>query len=210
MSTVLNTTPDQEAADAVLSVSLDEQQIQRIPFSMRSGQKVSEPFMITPSHPGIIRGKYQLPADAFPIDDVEYFVLNIDPKINVLLLTPPPMPMPDGQPPENADTFVKAALAAPLSADMGKNTDAAAIASALQVTSVPYQSVNEAMLAGADVVMLLNTPMPADLGLKLRKYCNSGGGLVIFPGENTVPGDYRANLFAKTAELGSISGPARL
>ena len=204
-ATVLNTTPDQ-AADAVLSVSLDDQQIQRIPYSLRSGQKVSESLIITPSHPGIIHGKYQLPADAFPTDDQLNFVLNIDPKINVLLLTPPPIPQPDG-PPENADTFVKAALAAPLSVDMGKTTDATAIAAALQVTSIPWQSATEPLLTNADVVVLLNVPMNQDLGTKLRKYASAGGGLIVFPGENIIPGDYRTYLFAKSTSLPNVAAP---
>ncbi len=196
-ATVVNTSKDRPK-DTTLSVMLDDQQVTQMNLSLQPGQRITRAVTLTPSKPGLLRGKFQLPADAFPDDDAYLFALNVAPKLNVLVVAPPPA-TPGA--PESADLFLRTALSAPLAAEWGDQTpvDTKKIASSLEVTAIPPASLTDALIANADVIMLSNVPLDATWGPKLRKFVETGGGLFIFPGPAVVPAPYNTYIFGSPA-----------
>lgn len=177
-------------ANTSLSVFLDNQQVTQVGFSLQPGQKTTRDISITPTKSGVIRGRFQLPDDAFAADNSYHFTLNVDAKLNVLIVTPA-FPPPPAEPP---DLFIRAALASPLEASMGAS-DERAIAQALSVSSVVYTAVSDAMLGSTDAVLLSGVPLDANLGPRLRRYVENGGGLFIMPGPAVDPAPYQIHLF---------------
>ena len=195
--------------DTTLSVFLDDQQVGQMNLSLQPGQKITRNITVTPTRSGLIRGRFQLPADAFPDDDTFLFSLNVRPKLNILLITPPSAAT-DKEPPQ---LFLRAAFEAPLnakSADKGTGApsapgaapspnaailaNAAALASSFELNHVLNTSVADAQLTAADVVILADVPMDATLAIRLRNFVTSGGGLFIFPGPSTNPALYNTLL----------------
>lgn len=187
--TVAHTVGDQPI-NTSLAVLLDDQQVTQLAFSLQPGQKITRSVTVTPTKPGVIRGRFRLPDDAFPADNNYHFTLNVDPRLKVLVVTPA-YPPPPAEPP---DLFIRAALASPLEARAGESSDRA-IAQALEVSSVVYTSLNDAMLDAADVVLLSNVPLDAALGARLRRYVTRGGGLFVLPGPAVEPLAYQQFLF---------------
>lgn len=190
--------------DTLLSVMLDDQQVSQIPLSLQPGQKITKAVTVTPTRAGTIRGRFQLPADAFPDDDAYLFCLNVEPKVSVVIATPPPAPPPAGA----ADLFIRTALKSPLAAETGQFNETQKIAASLDVTSVVSSALTDAMLTAADVVILADVPIDASLGPLLRKFVSAGGGLMIFPGAHVQPDACNANLLnpPAPAAAGAILG----
>ncbi|MCX5658139.1 MAG: VWA domain-containing protein [Planctomycetota bacterium] len=193
-ATVVNSSAT-KSADTVLSVFLDDQQVGQINLSLQPGQKVTRTIPLAPSRPGLVKGRFQLPADAFPDDDSFLFTLNVEPKLNVVIATPPPPPAP-GSP---SDLFIRRALTAPLEtrSTVGAVASLKPIAAALEINTVPFASLTDPMLAAADVLILSDVPIDAGLGPRLRRFVNEGGGLLIFPGPSVLPEAYGQFLFAE-------------
>ena len=108
-ATVANTSGDQ-TVDTVLSVVLDDEQIAQIDLTIPPGQKVTRPVYLTPTSAGIVRGRFELPADAFPDDDAYLFCLNVEPNVRVLVIAPA-----DGEDPaDRPNLYLRSALQSPL------------------------------------------------------------------------------------------------
>lgn len=193
-ATVVNSSAT-KANDTVLSVFMDDQQVGQINLSLQPGQKVTRTIPLSPTRPGLVKCRFQLPADAFPDDDSYLFTLNVEPKLNVLIASPPP-PAPPAIP---ADLFIRRALTAPLETRSTGGAVAALkpIAAALEINSVPFATLTDPMLAGADVLILSDVPMDAATGQRVRKFVADGGGLMIFPGPSVLPDTYAQFLFSE-------------
>lgn len=182
-------------ADTVLSVFLDDQQVGQINLSLQPGQKITRTVALTPARSGVIKGRFQLPPDAFPDDDSFLFTLNVEPKLNAVVVAPPPLPPPAGP----ADLFIRRALTAPLETRSSGSAVAALkpLAASLEITAVPPPALSDAILTAADVIILSDVAIDAALGTRLRKFVSDGGGLLIFPGPSVQPESYARFLFAQ-------------
>lgn len=210
-ATIVNTNPD-KPAETTLTVFLDDEQIAQYPLTLQPGQRLTRTLSVVPSRPGVIRGRFQLPADAFPDDDSFLFCLNVEPKLNVLLVTPPPQPsttLAFGQT-ETTDTFIRTALIAPLldaSGGVAKLTDTQKLAASLQITSLIHHSVTDQAITAADVIVLCDVPLDGGLALRLQRFVSEGGGLLVLPGPNTVVENFNLLLLQPPLPAGM---PARV
>ena len=188
-ATVLNSSTDRPA-DTVLSVLLDDQETDRIRMTVPPGQRVTRSFSITPTRAGVIRGRFRLPADAFPDDDEYLFCLNVEEKLTVLLVTGAKG---DARA-ERPDLYLAAALKSPQRARSSLAAEARRLAAAIEVTAIQDEKLTEAVLNAADVVLLADVPVDANRAKLLKEFLRTGGGMLILPGSHVSPDDYAAHL----------------
>jgi len=188
-ATVLNSSADRPA-DTVLSVLLDDQETSRIRMTVPPGQRVTRSFSVTPARAGVVRGRFRLPADAFPDDDEYLFCLNVEENLRVLLVTGAK----GDADVEKPDLYLSAALKSPQRARASLAAEARRLAAALDVTAVQHDKLTNAMLNAADVVFLADVPINADRAKLLTAFVRAGGGMFIFPGPQVSPEDYAAHL----------------
>ena len=181
-----------EATDTVLSVLLDDELVSQVNVSLQPGQRVTRSLSITPRHAGMIRGRFEVPADAFPDDDTFLFCLNVAEKLSVLVVTGPPGATSEERP----DLYLKAALASPRRARSGVATEEKRLAEALDVTAVGHAQLTDAMVAAADAIVLADVPLDAARGRMIRRYVEAGGGVFVLLGPHVNPDDYAKHLFA--------------
>jgi len=188
-----------ETAETVLTVTIDGKEQSRINLSLRPGERATRPISFTPRHAGIIRGTFALPADAFPADDTFLFCLNVQEGLTVAVVAPPAA----SDAAAGARLFLRAALESPRKADHLLSAADRQLAAALTVTELAAADVTLAALLPADLVILADPNLKADARAALRRYVESGGGLLLLPGAGTTP-DLCAELFtgagAGTAE----------
>ena len=200
----LDATADGANRDVPVSVWLDDELVARVPVTVRPDGPTTQQFAIVPPRAGILRGRLEIPTDAFPEDDVFQFVLNVEPRVGVLVIAPPNV-----QPLDDAALFVGTALAAPLEAlareragQGGEAESDAALARSLDVTVARADAVQERELKEADVIVLADACPTGDRLRWLRTRLEEGAGVVVFVGERL---DRRA-----FAELVTIEPPPPL
>ncbi|MAE63381.1 MAG: hypothetical protein CMJ18_03840 [Phycisphaeraceae bacterium] len=192
-STVVNTSKDEHAATA-LAVTIDGQREHRLHLALRPGEKVTQACTVTPRRAGLLRGHFDLPGDAFRDDDRFHFCLNVAPRIDTLIVTPQP-PSPEGQ---ASSLFLSTALRAPATAAFGQDVADRALAEAIAVRTVTPDKLDAAQLESADVAVLVHVPLDAERSAMLRRYVESGGGVLAIPGPGVDPATYHAGLLAPT------------
>ena len=186
---------DREAADTVLSVLLDDELVSQVNLSLQSSQRVTRSLSITPSRSGMIRGRFEVPADAFPDDDAFLFCLNVAEKLNALVVTGPP----GAKKVEKPGLYLRAALSSPRRVQSSAiGAEEQRLAEAIDVTTVRYDALTEAMLNAADTVILADVPLDAARGTLLRKYVRAGGGVFVLPGPHVNPDAYAKHLLGQT------------
>ena len=194
-ATVLNSS-DSKRVDTVLSVSLEGEQVQRSHIELGPGEKRTVPITVTPLKTGILQGRFELPGDAFPLDDTFLFSLNVGAAVRVLILAPPV--------PKNLQSdpaiFLQAALETPAellgrraaSEEGGEEGEAGAI----EVTLQRLPQLDIAKLREADVIILADVPLDKELAAGLRQVTAQGTGLIIFSGTHMDPAAYQKLLLA--------------
>lgn len=188
-ATVLNSSADRPA-DTALSVLLDNQETSRTRMTVPPGQRITRSFSVTPTRAGVVRGRFRLPADAFPDDDEYLFCLNVEEKLAVLLVTGA-----KGEAgAEKPDLYLAAALKSPQRARSSLAAEARRLAAALEVTAIRHDKLTEAMLTASDVVLLADVPIDAGRAKLLTEFVRAGGGMLILPGPQVSPDDYAAHL----------------
>ena len=187
--TVVNSSAEQ-SANAAVSVMLDDEQAQRLNISLQPGQRVTRPVTVTPTRSGLIRGRFGLPADAFPDDDAFLFTLNVRPSLSVLVVAQES----GGKAREQSGSYLRAALEAPLLAVEQFSEAERQLAEALKVKTVPPGQLTTAVLARADTVILADVSIDAPRGGLLTSYVKGGGGLLVLPGAHSNPDGYRKHL----------------
>ncbi len=95
-----------EPADLTVGVFINGNEVARVPFSLRPGEAATKEIIYTPSEPGVLRGRFEIPADHFPDDDSFLFALNVVPQVKVLLVNG----YPAADPFENEALYVRTAL----------------------------------------------------------------------------------------------------
>ena len=194
-------------ADTVVSVVLDDRQINRLHLSLDPGEHVSRTVSATPTRSGIIQGRYELPGDDFPDDDTFMFCLNVEPHLNVLLVTD----RADQAAPVDSDRYLRSVLAAPDHAARQLAHSDAQIAASLKLTTIGGDQLSEPQLDQADVVVLANAGLDEQKAQLLRRYVESGGGLLMFPGPKVSPSDVNIHLLTPTSRPdGKTPVPAAL
>ncbi len=196
-ATVVNRS--QESAQTVLSVTLDGKQVQSVNLTLDPGQQVTRPIVITPTRAGVLRGRYELPGDAFTDDDDYIFSLQVKPHVSVLLVSPK-----GGEARERPDLYLRAALESPLTASEDFSEQERRLAQAVRITTVLPDQLKEPMITQSDVVILANVAVDAARGAMLRAYVKSGGGLLLLPGSRVESKAYLDHL------LGPMNAPLTL
>ena len=190
---------NQHPVDTRVSVVLDDQVVGQMNVTVRPGQPSVGTLVVNPSRAGLIKGRFELPADAFPEDDRYEFCLNVEPQIRVLLVTTA-----GATPLEDPAVYLRVALASPLLAKGRENkaTEEKQIAQSLAVTAIRSDQLSESHLATADVVVAADMQLDAGRGALLRKHLDRGGGLLVFAGPHVDPGAWLASLLAGTTPRG--------
>lgn len=188
-ATIVNGSAE-KSIDTVLSVILDDEQVARFNVSLQPGQRVTRPIPVTPSRAGAIRGRFELPADAFPDDDSYLFCLNVEPSLDVLIVAPPGSAT--GQ--SDDELYLRAALTSALHARGTATTEEKQIAASLRITTIKPDQLTAMALAESHVVILADVPMTQAIGAMLGSYVQDGGGMLIFPGPHVRGEYYQAHL----------------
>ena len=209
-ATVLNSS-DTRRVDAVLSVSLEGEQVQRSHIELAPGQRRTVPITVTPLEAGILQGQFELPGDSFPLDDTFLFSLNVGAAVRVLTIAPPV--------PKNLQTdpaiFLQAALNTPselLSRQAAsKEAEEEGPAGTIEATLVRLPKLEVAMLREADVIILADVPLEEELASCLRQVVAEGTGLILFGGKRMDPTVYQELLLAHlpTSTLEFLPSKAR-
>ncbi len=181
-----------------VSVVLEDQVVGQLNLTVQPGQPATAALAITPKKAGMLRGRFELPPDAFPDDNTYQFCLNVEPHIRVLLITTPG----DG-PLEDPAIYLRAALASPLLARGQANEQDENIARSLLVSTVRSDQFNESQLEKTDVIVAADMQIDDHRGSLLRKHLERGGGLLVLAGPHVDPGRYQGGLFNATAPRGS-------
>ena len=188
-ATVVNSSPER-AVDTVLSVLLDDELVTQVNLSLQPGERVTRPLSVTPTRAGVIRGRFEVSADAFPDDDAFLFCLNVSERLHMLLATG----LAGEVRTERPALYLKAALTSPGRASAGVAEADRQLAEAIELTAVSADALTPAMLASAEAVILADAPLDAERGKMLRAYVEGGGGLLVLPGPHVVPEAYAAHL----------------
>lgn len=189
---------------ARVAVVLDDQIVGHMEVTIQPGQPATGSLTVTPSRAGLIKGRFELPTDAFPDDNTYQFCLNVEPRIRVLLITTP-----GATPLEDPAVYLRAALASPLLAKGRGNEEDKQIAKSLAVTAIRSGDLEESKLADADVVVAADVQMNGKSGSLLRKHVERGGGLLMFGGPHVDPNVYQQSFFSATMPRGGKEPLAR-
>lgn len=167
-----------------LSVTVDDELVTQTTVTIPPGQVTSVPLAVVPARAGVIKARLDIPADAFPFDDSLLFVLNVERRVGVLVVTAPGV---EGL--ADPGVFLAAALRAPLdslSASLGDEAPQVEgeerIARSLDVEVVRADVLDERRLQAADVVILADARLDGHRAQWVRKKVEEGAGLVVFPG----------------------------
>jgi len=197
----LDATADEAGREVPVSVWLDDELVARVPVTTRPDGPATRQLAIVPPRAGVLAGRLEIPGDSFPEDDVFRFVLNVEPRVGVLVVAPPQV-----GPLDDPALFVGTALAAPLealarerSATAAAGSDAA-LARSLDVTVARADALQERQVKDADVIVLAGACPTGDRLRWVRERIEAGAGGLVFAGERL---DRRA-----LAELVAVEPPA--
>ncbi len=178
-----------DPVDTAISVIIDDQQVAQAPVTLAPNQRKTLTIPYTPRRAGLLRGRFVLPADAFPSDDQFLFSLNVERRLRTLIVTSRSGNGDNGDTPRvfDAARFITAALRSPLLAGdvRRKSNDGQAersIAESLAIATVESHALTEDDLRQADTVVLADAPLDADRATMLRRYIENGGGVLALTG----------------------------
>lgn len=165
--------------NSIMSVYVDGSRVvqQSLDIGARSSGTVD--FTVVPKRRGVLRGYAQLEDDALEADNMRHFVIRIPDNINVLVVGGKPQ-----------DTRL-----ASLALTLGGDSSLAGLFSALQTTQTQLSSLD---INRFDVLVFCGvkefTPTEAD---RIAQFVKAGGGIMIFPGDETNIINWNETLFAK-------------
>jgi hypothetical protein len=195
-------------AETVLSVILEDETVRQVPLTLPPGGGESVTLDVTPARGGAIRGRFETPGDAFPDDNVFRFVLNAQERLSVLVITGPKVgggEVNRGELTEDPLTYLETALRTPLLAGSEWSEREQQVAGTLDVSNALFDEIDEAQLQAADVVILADAPVNAELGEQLRRYAGEGGGLLVLPGRHVDANRYNTHLLRPGVATSGLS-----
>ena len=137
---------------------------------------IDQDFQFSPVHRGIAGGYVEIGDDVYEPDNKWYYTLTVPENVNVLLAGP------------NENATVLASLAITLAGD-------STLAGSFSLRRATESELASSDLSRYDVVILCGLRGPAaPTGRRLARFVESGGGLVLFPGPESVPVLYNDNL----------------
>ncbi len=148
---------------------------QRLVDSLPGGQSLSLPLYARFRAPGNVRVTATIEGDALRTDDARFAAGFVHEKIRVLLVDGDP-----GRTSGEGETFYLEKALVPKPDRPGQ--------ASLEITRITFLEMALHPPADYDVVMLANLPdVRSDHVAKLHSFVHSGGGLIVFPGEKTLP-----------------------
>jgi hypothetical protein len=172
------------AIEVPLSVTVDDELVTQTSVTIPPGQVVSVPLSVVPARAGVIKARLDLPADAFPFDDSMFFVLNVERRVGVVVVTSPGV---EGL--ADPSLFLAAALESPresLTATLGEDSPQVEgeerIARSLDVQVVRADLLDERRIQEADVIVVADARLDGHRSQWLRRRVEEGAGLVVFAG----------------------------
>ena len=161
----------------LLSVYLDGTRVLQQSLELAPGGSISPTLTLVPKRRGIIRGYLQLEDDILEADNRRFFVLDVPQSISTLVVGP-----------TEQETRL-AVLALTLGGDSAAAT--------LKVQAVTEAQLSSIDLARFDVVMTCGVRdfSPSE-GTRLSQYIRAGGGMLVFPGDESDIANYNAALFS--------------
>ena len=185
------------------TVRLDDEIVAQVPIVVSPGRQTTHALAVVPPRAGILRGTVEIPADSFPDDDSLLFVLNVEPRVGVLVIAPPGL-----EPIFDPALFLRAALDSPRETAAATRDDEPAgqaggqqasddrIARSLDVTVARSDSVDEKKLRAADVIFLVEQRLDGTRLKWLRERVEAGAGLVVVAGSHKHGTDDLRGLFS--------------
>lgn len=172
------------------TVELDDEIVAQVPLVVTPGRVTTSMVAIHPPRPGVLRGRVSLPADAFPEDDSLLFVLNVEPRLGVLVIAPAGV-----EPIYDPGLFLRAALDSPREAvaatrrathdTPGNDTPGRSdIAGSLDVVVTRANAFDERQVKAADVIVLADTQIDGGRQRWLRSRVEAGAGLLVLAGSH--------------------------
>ena len=199
---VTNSTP--QTADIAVSIFIEEREIAQQVLTVPPGESATTEVVFTPREPGVLRGRYEIPADTFAADDAFRFTLTVEPQVRIVLVNGNPA----ADPLENEALYLRTALGSiaehdetpspgsPGAARSPEQQADSAFARTLDVHEIPEGQLNADVLREASLVILANCG-----GLNgqhfgwLRDFVSAGGGLIVFPGDKVNHDVYNQQFF---------------
>jgi hypothetical protein len=205
------------------TVVLDDEMVAQLPLVATPGRVAAGTVAVVPPRPGVLHGRIEIPRDAFPDDDSLLFVLNVEPRVGVLVVAPRGV-----EPLFDPALFLKLALDSPrdaLSAGRGEQgadgaagrpaatpaADAsgiAAIAGSLDVSVVRSDRLDERQVKGADVIVLADPRIDGNRQRWIRSRVEAGAGLVLVAGSHVRGAEPLADLAAQRNPVAPREGLA--
>jgi hypothetical protein len=171
------------------TVVLDDEIVAQVPLVATPGRVTATTLAVVPERPGVLRGRVEIPPDAFPDDDTLLFVLNVEPRVGVVVVAPRGV-----EPLFDPALFLRLALDSPRDrlaagrADLPVNAAGiAAIAGSLDVSVVRSDRLEERQVKAADVIVLADARIDAARQRWIRSRVEAGAGLVLVAGSH-LPG----------------------
>ena len=187
-----------ETVDVAVGVFIDEEEIARVPLTIKPGDVAEKEIIYVPTEPGSLRCRFEIHEDRFPDDDQFLFTLAVSPPIKVLLVNGHPA----ADPFENEGLYLRTALtahgeeddspASPMDLIHAASADQEApelapskeYVQSLEIEEIQERQLNAELLRDASVTILANCG-----GLNqqqfnlLHDFVSAGGGLAVFPGD---------------------------
>ena len=174
-----------------LQLFIDEQLIESTRIDLPLGQTVTTEFTLTAPASGEHVLLPRLEDDALPADNQRWLPLSVRSDLNVLLVNGRPA----GQPRESATFFVEQALA-PHGRSLAAPQDSDA-SQRLRVDTVTEAELAQTEFTRFDVVFLCDVGVLTEADVeRLRRFVESGGGLIVSLGPSVAMAMDRANEFA--------------
>ncbi|HVX62869.1 MAG TPA: vWA domain-containing protein [Pirellulales bacterium] len=214
-----------EMVDVAVGVFIDEEEIARVPLTIKPGDTAEKEIIYVPTEPGVRRCRFEIHEDRFPDDDRFLFTLAVSPPIKVLLVNGHPA----NDPFENEGLYLRTALtahgeedespASPLDQVHSASADqeAAGLApskeyvQSLEVEEIQERQLDAERLRNASVAILANCG-----GLNqqhfnlLHDFVSAGGGLAIFPGDRVNADQYNKQLLTVPGPLNERLVPVEM
>jgi hypothetical protein len=195
-----------------VTTSINGQQVDRQTMAIDAGKTDELEVVYVPTEPGMLKGQFEIPGDPFLDDNLFRFTLDVRPQVGVLLVNGNPNPIPL----EDSALYIKTALTATdaledpaaVEADAADGTADPAdpgeavltsgreFVRSLDVREIPQAELNADALEKAVVVILADCgQLDAARFILLRNFVNTGGGLIVLPGEKVNPEVYSKQFF---------------
>lgn len=180
---------DAQVRGTLMSVFLDHHRVAQRTLDVPPHASSAQEFSFTPRRPGIQAGSVTIEDDNLAIDNARHFSVNVPEVIKVLLLGP---------------TTAATALPA-LALTLGGDSSFSRHLSARQLAETELPSVD---LEKFDVIILCGARgLASSQAARVARFVTTGGGLVIFPGPESIVPLYNEFLLADLRIPGFGSGP---